>query len=165
VGPGSQLGQHGRLGTPDGCHSKKQRWEVRWEKWSSWAMCAAHALWGEVELPMWLQWLQWLEREKGLRLMVDYVLSGGTDRVMCSIPDLKQMQAQTPNKLPGQKITLDLGNDGNPRWGTGIFLDGCPPRTTMSWDAAEVHLWANGPDVTEGWVDIYRLCCHLITYG
>ena len=47
--------------------------------------------------------------------MVDYVLSGGTDRVMCSILDLKQMQAQTPNKLPGQKITLDLGNDGNPR--------------------------------------------------
>jgi hypothetical protein len=26
-----------------------------------------------------------------------------------------------------------------PRWGTGNFLDGCPPRTTMSWDAIEVH--------------------------
>lgn len=47
--------------------------------------------------------------------MVDYILLGGADRVVCSSPDFKQMQAQTPNKLPGQEITLDFGNDGSRR--------------------------------------------------
>ena len=33
----------------------------------------------------------------------------------------------------------------------------------MSWDAAEVQVWVNGPDVPEVWVDVSRLCCHLMT--
>lgn len=69
---------------------------------------------------------------------MDHVVAHWVDRMLSSTLELKQMQTQPWNKLPGCWVTLVLGNNRGQRRGTAHFYIGPPPKTTVSQDAADM---------------------------